>query len=166
MAVFAPIPSPSAMIGDGGKAFVLQKHSKAITNVVKERVHDSLGVNADLGSARLQRRRSYFAIANFFATPTEGIETERKVRRPNASTNTLHRVLPGIRIKRLTDSVGASAMTGSNFVPARKSDQSHTFGKNRLGQKTKFVSETPKPTPTRARYRGHSSAANSYAATG
>ena len=30
--------------GDGGKAFMLQEHSNAVTNVVKQRVHDSLGV--------------------------------------------------------------------------------------------------------------------------
>ena len=44
MAVFAPIPSPSAMIGDGGEAFVLQQHAKAVADVVKKSVHDSLGI--------------------------------------------------------------------------------------------------------------------------
>ncbi len=44
MAVFAPMPSASAIIGDGGEAFVLQQHAESVADVVKQRVHDSLGV--------------------------------------------------------------------------------------------------------------------------
>ena len=37
-------PEPERDDRDGGKAFMLQEHSNAITNVVKQRVHDSLGI--------------------------------------------------------------------------------------------------------------------------
>ena len=88
--------------GDGGKAFVLQKHANAVTNVVKQRVHDSLGVNAEVWGAHAC---SVLAIAfcdrEIFRNTTEGIETERKVRLGRMPRPTrCKRVLPGIRIER------------------------------------------------------------------
>jgi hypothetical protein len=88
--------------GDGGEAFVLQQHAKSITNVVKQRVHDSLGVNAEVWGAHAC---SVLAIAfcdrELFRNTTEGIETEKKVRLGRMPRPTrCKRVLPGIRIER------------------------------------------------------------------